>query len=132
MNTGQTIECTIRFTRQAQSRRAITTEASEPLPPVGRLPRVTRLLALAHRFDQYLREGVVATQSELAELGHVSAARIAQIMNLLNLAPDIQEQVLFLEPTRGRAKLTIHDLQPIASVLDWNEQRRLWIACRKA
>lgn len=126
-----TLEFTVKFARHA-NRRALVTDAGEPVPPPGRIPRVTRLLALAHRFDGYLREGVVQTQSELAALGHVSAARIAQIMNLLNLATDIQEEILFLAPTRGHAPITIQDLQPIASTMDWNEQRGLWVRLQEA
>ena len=47
--------------------------------------------------------GVVADYATLAELAHVSRARMSQIMNLLMLAPDIQETLLFLPRTlRGR------------------------------
>ena len=65
--------------------------APAPQPPPGRVPRVARLMALALRFDRLLREGVAADFAELARLGHVSRARVSQVMNLLNLAPDIQE-----------------------------------------
>jgi hypothetical protein len=52
-------------------------------------------------------------------------------MNLLCLAPDIQEQILFLPPTeRGRDPIHLAQLQPIASTLDWRLQRRLWQALR--
>jgi hypothetical protein len=74
-----------------------------------------------------LREGAVASYAELARLGHVTPARVSQIMNLLCLAPDLQEQLLFLPPTeRGRDPIILHQLQPIAQVLDWKKQRRLW------
>ena len=53
-------------------------------------------MALAIRFDGLIRDGVVADQAELARLGHVTRARVTQIMNLLQLAPDIQEALLFL------------------------------------
>jgi len=53
-------------------------------------------MALAIYFDQLISEGVVADQVEIARLGHVSRAQVTQIMNLLNLAPDIQEHVLHL------------------------------------
>jgi hypothetical protein len=53
-----------------------------------RLPRIARLVALAIRFDQLLRSGTVEDYAELAHLGRVSRARVTQIMNLLNLAPD--------------------------------------------
>jgi hypothetical protein len=47
--------------------------------------------------------------------------------NLLHLAPDIQEALLFLPPTpRGRDALFLAGLQPIAATFDWRKQRRLW------
>ncbi len=64
-------------------------------PPVvvsGRVPRISRLMALAIRFEGLLRDGIVCDQSELARLGHVTQPRMTQIMALLNLAPDIQEE----------------------------------------
>jgi hypothetical protein len=86
-------------------------------------------MALAIRFEDLIKAGGIADYSELAQLGHVSRARITQIMNLLHLAPDIQEQVLFLSPTKhGRDPIHLARLQPIASTLDWSQQRRLWAA----
>lgn len=55
--------------------------------PKGRVPRITRLMALAIKFDGYLRDGLVHDYAELARLGHVSRARITQIMDLTLLAP---------------------------------------------
>ncbi len=64
-------------------------------------------MALAIRLDQLIRDGVVADQAELARLGHLTRARLTQIMNLLCLAPDLQEQILFLPLTeRGRDAFT--------------------------
>jgi hypothetical protein len=84
-------------------------------------------MALALRFDQLVREGAVASYAELARLGHVTPARVSQVMNLLCLAPDIQEQILFLPRTeQGRDPVILHQLQPIAQTLDWKKQRRLW------
>jgi len=89
---------------------------------------VSRLMALALRFDGLVRSGAVRDYAELARLGHVTRARVSQVMNLLNLAPDLQEQILFLPRTeRGRAPLILADLQPIASVLDWKKQRQLFV-----
>ena len=84
-------------------------------------------MALALRFDEQIRRGVVASYSELAELGHVTRARISQIMNLLNLAPEIQEALLFLPRTeRGRDAIHLRQLQRIASTVEWRRQRRMW------
>jgi hypothetical protein len=88
---------------------------------------VARLLALALRFEELLRSRVVANHGELARLGHVSRPRISQILNLTFLAPDLQEQVLFLPVTLGgRDPIKLRDLQVVAAALDWREQRRRW------
>ncbi len=95
--------------------------------PAGRIPRVSRLMALAIRFDELIHSSAVADQAELARLGHVTRARLTQIMNLLHLATDIQEQILFLPLIkRGHAPITERQLRPIAAVLDWRRQRRMW------
>ena len=96
-------------------------------PAPGRVPRVSRLMALALRFERLLQQGLVADYATLARLGHVSRARVSQIMNLLVLAPDIQEALLFLPCTeQGRDRIPLRQLQPLARVLDWRRQRRLW------
>jgi hypothetical protein len=84
------------------------------------IPRIARLMALAIRFDGLLRYEEFRDYSELARLGRVTRARMTQIMKLLNLAPDIQEQILFLPPLRG---LNERNLRSIVSRIDWNEQR---------
>ena len=84
-------------------------------------------MALAIRFEGLIRDGVVADYAELAHLGHVTRARMSQIMNLLSLAPDIQEAILFLEPVeRGEDPITERDLPLIVAIADWNKQRRMW------
>jgi hypothetical protein len=124
-----TIQRTVHFNRQAHGRHRLD---PGPLPvsttpPPGRVPRVSRLMALAVRFERQVRTGLVPSYAELATLGHVTRARVSQIMNLANLAPDIQEALLHLPRTeRGRDPIILRDLQPIASVTDWRRQRRLW------
>jgi DNA invertase Pin-like site-specific DNA recombinase len=96
--------------------------------PAGRLPRVSRWMALALHFDELLGSGTIEHQAELARLGHVSPARVSQIMNLLHLAPDIQEQVLFLPLVDGgHDPILLRQLQPLAATLDWDRQRRKWL-----
>jgi hypothetical protein len=84
-------------------------------------------MALAIRFEEYLRAGKLASHSELAELGHVTRPRVSQVMNLLNLATDIQEAILFLPRTlAGHDAIHLRQLQRIACTADWRKQRRLW------
>lgn len=92
-----------------------------------RVPRIAHLMALAIRFDQLLHDGVVKDQAEMARLGHVSRARLTQIMNLLSLAPDIQEELLSLaEASLERTRITERHLRPLAAVGKWEAQRCAW------
>ena len=48
-------------------------------------------------------------------------------MNLLHLAPDIQEALLFLPRTlRGHDPICEKDVRPIAAVSHWPRQRKMW------
>ena len=87
------------------------------------VPRLARLLALAIRLEGRVRQEAVRNYAEVARRGRVTRARMTQIMQLCNLAPDIQEQILFLPPG---AKLNERNLRPISRVIDWDEQRRLF------
>lgn len=124
-----TVEFDVHFatSRRGQKRVLVGKQPSEPNVPAGRLPRISRLMALAVRFDQLIRDGEIADYAEIARLGHVTRARVTQIMNLLHLGPDIQEAILDLPRVEhGRDPITERDLRPIAAVIDWRRQRRLW------
>ena len=127
MTSAFTIECRVHFNNRGRgsrkgplSDRAASTEA-------GRVPRVSRLMALAMRFDDLIRSGQVTGYAELARLGHVSRARLSQIASLLGLAPDLQEEILFLPRTlKGRDPIQLRHLLPIAAIPDWRKQRSRW------
>lgn len=71
--------------------------------------------------------GEVRDYADLARLGYVTRARITQIMNLLNLAPDIQEALLYLPRTvKGRNPIREKDVRPITAVAHWHRQRKMW------
>ena len=114
------------------SRRGPATGGPAPAEPaegdVGRVPRISVLMALAIRFDGLLRDGTVPNLTELARLAHVTQPRMTQIMNLLHLAPDIQEALLFLPPVRGREEITERDVRQITGRLNWRAQKREWRA----
>jgi hypothetical protein len=86
-------------------------------------------MALAIRFGELIRSGEVSNYAELARLGGVTGARMTQIMSLLCLAPDVQEEILFLPGTpKGRDRVQLRHLMPIATLSDWRQQRVLWKA----
>jgi hypothetical protein len=81
MNKPLTIECAVHFHAQAKGRKELHPGyAAAPMAP-GRVPRVARLLALAHRFEQLLRAGVETDYAALGRLGHVSRARVSQVID---------------------------------------------------
>src|SRR6266849_2122627 len=129
MTTPLTRECAVHCQRRGRGGRQHLQTGSEQqaLPgKSGRVPRLARLMALALRFEELLRSGVVADYRHLAALGRVSPARISQIMNLLQLAPRLQEQILFLPRTqRGRDPVHLGHVQPVAAVLDWKGQQQM-------
>ena len=117
------------FTRGQHTRKIMqNSPPPEPVPmPEGRIPRISRLMALAIRFDRLIKDGEITDQADLARLGNVSRARVTQIMNLLQLAPEIQEALLFLPHTvKGRDPVRETHIRPIATELEWRKQRRLW------
>jgi len=118
----------LKFVRKHQTLRAVqpVQEDDAPQPP-GRLPRITKLMTLAIRFEHLIETGAVDGQGDLAELGHVTRARITQIMNLLHLAPDIQTEILLMpRATQGRDGIAERHVRPIAAIPDWRKQRKLW------
>ena len=121
-----TVERTFHIARGRRHRKGLCAGEAPP-EQEHRIPRIARLMALAIRFDHLIASGQVVNQAQLARLGSVSRARLTQIMNLALLAPDIQEDLLFLScGPLERSPLHLRQLQPIAAVLDWNEQRKNW------
>ena len=116
------IEFTVPFRRVP----APMTLLAEPAPePQGRPPRIARLLALAHKLDALVRSGAIADYAELARLGHISPARLTQIMVLLHLSPAIQEHILYLSAGDARF-VTELALRKIAREPRWDRQHKLF------
>jgi hypothetical protein len=129
---GPVLTAKLHFGRQGKGRKQVKDGEASVATARG-VPRVAKLMALAIRFEGLIRDGVVKDQAELARLGHVSRARISQIMGLLSLAPDIQEAILWLPAVeRGRDPFTEKELRSIAEAPTWKHQRRLWLAVVRA
>lgn len=108
-------------TRRVRRQRA----PSAAPPPPDAVPRVARMVALAHHWRGLIRTGVARDQADLARLVGVTRARVTQVMDLLYLAPDIQEEILEL---RGRGTVRHRDVARVAAEASWRAQRRCWRA----
>ena len=119
-----------REAKPIQSRRRPETAVAQA---TERVPRITRLLALALKFEEMIRSGVVGNYTVMAELGQVSRSRVSQVTNLLNLAPDIQEEILFLRPEEAERLHTSElSVRKLSGILEWGEQRAHWRRLREA
>ena len=87
-----------------------------------RPPRLARLVALAHKLEALVRSDQVKDYAELARLARVTPARIGQIVLLAQLAPTIQEQVLFLSAEQA-GMIGERALREIAREPRWDRQR---------
>jgi len=115
-----TTTCAVRFDKRKR-----TCARPVKAAPFGRIPRVTRLLALAHRIDGLIRDGEIWDWAEAARLAGITRARMTQIANLLLLAPEIQAVLLELPVVlRGRDSLTERGLRGALTQVEWTHQAR--------
>ena len=126
-----TFETSVHFKTAARGRKRMQ-EGTVPAPRAvvpGRVPRVARLVALAHRFAALIESGEVRDYADVARLGGVTRARVTQVMNLLHLAPDIQEALLDMPRTlHGPDRFHEKDVRDIAAEPLWPKQRAMWRA----
>ena len=104
-----------------------------PPPGNGRLPRVTQVMALAVQFQDMIQRGEARDYADLARLGCLTRERMSQIMELVWLAPDIQQEILEFPPS-ATARFPISEVavRRIAGLLAWNEQRNAWQALKNS
>ncbi|NIM18733.1 MAG: hypothetical protein GTO51_00560 [Candidatus Latescibacteria bacterium] len=122
------VEFQVHFRTGQRGRKHLRKGASskEPVCPNEDLPRLTRLLALAHRWNRLIDEGVVGSYSEIASLMGISRARVSQITDLLYLAPEIQEHILVLSNRRAQVDVPERAVRSLTKLPIWKEQYKLW------
>jgi hypothetical protein len=82
---------------------------------------------MAIRLEHLLATGQVKDQAEIARVAGITRARVTQIINLANLAPDIQQAILDLEPTTDPVPLfREREVRTIAIMPNWEKQRVAW------
>jgi hypothetical protein len=97
--------------------------AAPPSGPLRRPARVAVSLAFAHRIRQAIESGELKDQADAARTFGFTRARLSQILDLANLAPDLQEGILFLEVVDGREPLRERALRGVVRVAAWAGQR---------
>lgn len=93
----------------------------------GRVPRISKLMALAIHLQNLVAKGAIRDYAEIARLTGLTRARVTQIMNLNLLAPRIQEEILFMPRIHsGHDPITERDLRSITQEPLWDRQLKAW------
>jgi hypothetical protein len=120
----------VEVTLPVRQRRRDAGEVGQVSKLVGQpqIPRITRLMALAIKFQDMVDRGEVRDYADLARLGYVTRARLTQIMNLLLLDPKIQEWILYAkQPAEWR--FTERDIRAVVTKAHWQDQRVVLTGC---
>jgi len=80
--------------------------------------RGARLLALTHVVERGIEQGHIRDLTHAAELFGLSRARMTQVAQLAELAPDLQERLL-----DGDTSIPERNLRAALRSADWNQQR---------
>ncbi len=73
-------------------------------------------------WKELIESGKGVTQADIARREGLSRARVTQIMDLLNLAPNIQEHILSMPEVIQRPMVTARSLRPILKFVDISKQ----------
>ena len=116
--TNPTVRCQFTPSPKPAPGRSVKARAHAKQPPGP--SRAARMLALAHYIERQIEDGTIPVYAAAARALGVTRARLTQIMNLLLLAPTIQERIAV-----GELVLTERALRRVVLEPDWDEQRAL-------
>ena len=129
--TPPTVEVTLPARRRRQEASPNGPASAIEPDPRPKIPRITRLMALAIKLQDMVDRGEVRDYADIARLGYVTRARLTQIMNLVLLAPDIQEELLALAAIgTGDGVISERHVRHIVVHPNWQRQRSAWNALR--
>ena len=96
---------------------------SQPRAPVRKPARVAIMLAFAHKLQEAIDNGEYSDRADAARKLGLTRARVSQLLDLLMLAPDIQEKILFMERVDGIEPTSERALRKVVAMEYWGEQR---------
>jgi hypothetical protein len=89
------------------------------------------MLAFAYRIEAAITHGEYQDRADAARQLGVTRARLTQLIVLTMLAPDLQEELLFLEAVDGLEPVTERGLRNVLAAEEWAEQRRRWAGVKR-
>lgn len=98
-------------------------KTTTPRTPIRKPARVARMLAFAHKLQEAIDNGDYIDRADAARKLGLTRARVSQLLDLLMLAPDIQEKILFMERVDGLEPTSERALRRVVSEDNWAVQR---------
>jgi hypothetical protein len=89
-------------------------------------PRIQTHLRMALTIKAALESQPESSRAKLARKYGITSARMSQILNLLNLAPEIQDYILAMAPVDGRPPLSERSLRSITLIESHKKQVRMF------
>ena len=120
------IEIPVHIRQRQQVHQSGETDVAPPLDEA--VPRIARLLTLAHKWEGLVRRGEVKNCAGIARVAGLTKVRVTQILSLTLLAPDIQERLLSGAVAGGRP-IAEHRLRDFTTEPLWIPQR---LSCHRA
>lgn len=105
---------------------ANATKKATSRTPVRKPARVARMLAFAHKLQEAINNGEYIDRADAARKLGLTRARVSQLLDLLMLAPDIQERILFMERVDGVEPTSERALRDVVKQLKWQSQVDTW------
>ena len=103
----------VRRRMEAAEKRAAVGEAKAP-------SRAARMLALAHHVERLVEAGELESYAAVARMLGLTRARMTQVMDLLLLAPEIQEGIL-----TGGLRASERALRRAVGESAWEQQKKV-------
>ncbi|MDP8266778.1 MAG: recombinase family protein, partial [Candidatus Aceula meridiana] len=100
-------------------------DKTDPKKEFAKLPIAKQLLLLAHQIHGFVDSGKAANLKEISEWTGLSHSRICQVMNFLNLCPEIQEDILF-DNNDSHHKIPEYKIRPICKEPNQKIQQEMW------
>ncbi len=122
---GATVRCKFVPAARPGPGRAVTKAVSSPLP--NGPSRTARMLALAHHIERLIEAGELTGYAEAARSLGLTRARLTQVMNLLLLAPQIQERILTGELRRSERSTRYVVREPVWARQESGEAGFKWL-----
>jgi len=108
---------------------ALTELKNMPVPPhkesIKKEPQLRQNLILAHQIQEIMADGKATDLKQVANWLNISRIKIYLIMNMLMLAPSIQEEIL-LSDNSDISLIPEYRINEITREIDWIKQKELW------